>query len=150
MLLKNATAIQPDRALHFLIKALVASVILATGFLHIIPDAFGSLTSPCLSENPWGSFPFTGFIAMVAAFGTLSMEAFATGYYKREELRKSLPMDVDNEESNLANASHVHGVAIMLERSNSSNLLRHRLVSEVLLRFNDFRASSYYFYEIFK
>lgn len=128
----------------------MASIILATGFLRILPDAFGSLTSSCLSENPWESFPFAGFIAVVATFGTLSMEAFAAGYYKREELRKSLPMDADNEESNMANASHVHGVGIMLERSNSSNLLRHRVVSQVLLRFNDFRVSSCYFYEIFK
>ncbi|KAL0306087.1 UNVERIFIED_CONTAM: Zinc transporter 1 [Sesamum radiatum] len=62
-----------------MIKAFAAGVILATGFIHILPDAFRTLTSPCLGENPWGKFPFAGFVAMMAAIGT-------DGGYSRHQL----------------------------------------------------------------
>ncbi|KAA8515520.1 hypothetical protein F0562_018869 [Nyssa sinensis] len=42
-------ALQPDKDLFFIIKAFAAGVILATGFVHVLPDAFDHLTSPCLS-----------------------------------------------------------------------------------------------------
>nr|GMD31462.1 zinc transporter 5-like [Ipomoea batatas] len=67
-------ALSPERNLFFIIKAFAAGVILSTGFIHVLPDAFESLTSPCLKENPWGKFPFSGFVAMVAAIATLISE----------------------------------------------------------------------------
>ena len=127
LLLKNVSALGPERAIYFLIKAFAAGVILATGFLHILPDAYDSLKSPCLSENPWGGFPFTGFIAMMAAILTLMMEAFATGYHKRSELRKAQPVNGDEE----SDGGHLHGSAFVLERSNSSDLIRQRVISQV-------------------
>ncbi|KAK2976647.1 hypothetical protein RJ640_008183 [Escallonia rubra] len=135
LLLKNVSALQPDRAIHFLVKAFAAGVILATGFIHILPDAFSSLTSPCLGGNSWGNFPLSGFIAMMAAIGTLMMESFATGYHRRAELRKALPVNGDEEDSHgVANeGGHFHGpAAIMIERSNSSDLIRNRVISQVL------------------
>lgn len=130
LLFKNVRALQPETDLHFLIKAFAAGVILATGFIHILPDAFESFTSPCLGENPWGGFPFTGFVAMMAAIATLMMETLATGYHTRAELQKPLPLDGD-EEDNEANAGHVHGPTILLDRSNSSSLVRNRIISQV-------------------
>lgn len=125
LLLRNVKAFQPETPIHFVIKAFAAGVILATGFIHILPDAFQSLTSPCLSKNPWTTFPFAGFIAMVAAILTLTMEAFATGYHTRSELQKPQPLD-DTENNNSA-------IVTMLQRSNSSTLLRTRIVSQVPL-----------------
>ncbi|THG06242.1 zinc transporter 5-like isoform X2 [Camellia sinensis] len=131
LLLKNVSALKPHSALHFLIKAFAAGVILATGFIHILPDAFNSLTSPCLSENPWQGFPFAGFIAMMSAIGTLMMEAFATGYHKRAELRKAQPVNGDEESDGGGGPGHVHGpAAIMLQRSDSSDLFRNRVISQ--------------------
>ncbi|KAA8547486.1 hypothetical protein F0562_003650 [Nyssa sinensis] len=49
MLGKIIPALQPDKDLFFVIKAFAAGVILATGFVHVLPDAFDHLTSPCLS-----------------------------------------------------------------------------------------------------
>ncbi|KAK9136918.1 LOW QUALITY PROTEIN: hypothetical protein Sjap_007512 [Stephania japonica] len=80
-----------------------AGVILATGFIHILPDAFENLTSPCLKENPWGKFAFTGFVAI----GTLMVDTFATGYYRRLHFNKSLPSS-GNEEQSGEHAGHVH------------------------------------------
>lgn len=113
-LVKKVSYFSPDKEVFFLIKAFAAGVILATGFIHILADAFESLTSPCLSENPWHNFPFTGFIAMMASIGTLMMEAYATGYHKRNGFRKAQPFDGDEERDHDpdpqgAHAGRVHG-----------------------------------------
>ena len=59
------------------------------------------------------------------------MEAFATGYQKRSELRKAQPLNADEEESDEAHAGHVHGSISVLDESNSSDLIRHRIISQV-------------------
>lgn len=130
MLLKNFSGLRPEKPIHFLIKAFAAGVILATGFVHILPDAFESLTSPCIDENSWGSFPFTGFFAMASAIGTMMMEAYATGFQRRSELRKAQPVEGDEEKG--VELQHVHGSAFSLEKSGSSDLVRSRVIAQIL------------------
>lgn len=126
----NIPFLHPDNDFYLLVKAFAAGVILATGFVHVLPDAQESLTSPCLSEKPWGKFPFTGFVAMVSAIGTLMMESMATGYNKRSALSKPQPIDGDEETED--EAHHVHGSALALESSNSSDKIRNRIISQVI------------------
>ncbi|KAM7270135.1 hypothetical protein ACFE04_029349 [Oxalis oulophora] len=136
LLVSNISYLAPDTCIFFLIKAFAAGVILATGFIHVLPDAFESLNSPCLSETPWHKFPFAGLVAMLSAIGTLMMESFATGYHKRNELAKARPVNGDEEElgdlSGGHGGGHVHGSGIIEERSNGSDLIRHRIISQVL------------------
>ncbi|XP_059438947.1 zinc transporter 5-like [Corylus avellana] len=129
-LIKKMPFLHPEKGVYFLIKAFAAGVILATGFIHVLPDAYESLRSPCLSQNPWGKFPFAGFVAMLSAIGTLMMEAFATGYQKRSELRKAQPLDA-NEGSDHEHADH-HGAEFVLERLDSPQLIRQRIISQIL------------------
>uniref|UniRef100_M1B778 Metal transporter n=1 Tax=Solanum tuberosum TaxID=4113 RepID=M1B778_SOLTU len=42
--------------MFILIKTFAAGMILVTGFVHILLDAFESLSSRCLPEKPWGDF----------------------------------------------------------------------------------------------
>ncbi|CAL9013350.1 unnamed protein product [Prunus brigantina] len=140
---KTIPALHPDRNIFFLIKAFAAGVILATGFIHVLPDAFDNLTSPCLKENPWGKFPFTGFVAMVAAIGTLMVDASATSYYSRSHFKnnKAQPVEVVGDEEKAgehedhvhvhthATHGHAHG---SVDTSPSTQLLRHRVISQVL------------------
>ncbi|KAF3333423.1 zinc transporter 7-like protein [Carex littledalei] len=70
-----------------LAKAFAAGVILATGFVHMLDDAQESLTNECLPDVPWQRFPFTGFIAMLAALGTLVLDFLATQFYEKKQLR---------------------------------------------------------------
>nr|XP_018625401.1 zinc transporter 5-like isoform X2 [Nicotiana tomentosiformis] len=131
ILLNNFKSLQNDySSLNFLIKAFAAGVILATGFIHILPDAFQSLTNPCLNSEIFGSFPFAGFVSMMFAIFTLMMESFATGYHRRAELRKAQPVNIGDGEEN--DGIHTHGPHILLERTNSSSLIRHRLISQIL------------------
>ncbi|CAN1287927.1 Zinc transporter 1 [Linum perenne] len=92
---RKVPALQPENSLFFLIKAFAAGVILATGFVHILPDAFESLTNPCVKDRVWARFPFPGLFAMVAAVMTMMIDTFATSYYKRSHFRsmnKALPV----------------------------------------------------------
>lgn len=80
-------------------------------------------------------------MAMSSAIGTLMMEAFATGYHKRAELRKARPVVSGDEESDGPDGGgggggnstgHVHRAgALVLQRSDSSELIRNRVISQV-------------------
>ncbi|XP_059657022.1 zinc transporter 8-like [Cornus florida] len=131
-------AFRPENDVFFAVKAFAAGVILATGFVHVLPDAFESLTNPCLGDNPWGNFPFTGFVAMVSAIGTLMVDSVANGYYKRLHYSKARPVNYADEERQgehdghvqvhtHATHGHAHGSA-----DSGSDLVRHRIVSQVL------------------
>ncbi|KAK9179025.1 hypothetical protein WN943_028219 [Citrus x changshan-huyou] len=105
---KKVPALRPENDTFFMIKAFAAGVILATGFVHILPDAFDNLTSPCLVENPWGDFPFSGFVAMMSAIGTLMIDTFTTGYYKRQHFNCKPNKQLVDEEMGNEHAGHVH------------------------------------------
>ncbi|XP_043717939.1 zinc transporter 5-like [Telopea speciosissima] len=134
---KKYPALRPENNIFFIIKAFAAGVILATGFIHILPDAFNQLTSPCLNQNPWGNFPFTGFIAMVATILTLMVDSFATSYYTKvhSNMEAAKPENSDEEKTGAAgaHAGHSHGLgALVSEDSGSSPLIRHRIIAQVL------------------
>ncbi|KAI9391895.1 hypothetical protein POPTR_006G006800v4 [Populus trichocarpa] len=139
---KTIPVLSPERNIFFIIKAFAAGVILSTGFIHVLPDAFDSLTSPCLGENPWGKFPFTGFVAMVSAIGTLMVDCLASSYYTRLHLSKAQPEESRDEEKAAVEAheGHVHTHAThghshgLVDSSGSgpSQLIRHRVITQVL------------------
>ncbi|XP_072996691.1 zinc transporter 8-like [Typha latifolia] len=147
---KNFPALSPERDIFFVIKAFAAGVILATGFIHILPEAFDKLNSPCLNENPWANFPFAGFAAMMAAIGTLMIDTLATGYFTRAHNNKAATGAVSNEvrapkgddmeavaaadhsahvhiHTHVAHG-HAHGSAV----DGGEQLLRYRVISQVL------------------
>ncbi|KAI5406714.1 zinc transporter 8 isoform X3 [Lathyrus oleraceus] len=138
---KVIPALSPEKDIFFIIKAFAAGVILSTGFIHVLPDAFENLTSPCLKEHPSGDFPFTGFVAMCTAMGTLMVDTYATAYFQNQNSKKT-PTQVENHESTAdeeheehvhvhthASHGHAHG---HISSDTSSELLRHRVVSQVL------------------
>lgn len=132
---KKIPALQPENDIFFMIKAFAAGVILCTGFVHILPDAFGRLSSPCLENTTAGKFPFAGFVTMSSAMGTLMIDTFATGYYKRQHFSnnngsKQVNVVVDEEEH--AGHVHVHTHASHGHAHGSTELIRRRIVSQVL------------------
>ncbi|KAI3987465.1 hypothetical protein MKX01_017163 [Papaver californicum] len=88
---KRISALRPENNIFFMIKAFADGVILATGFIHVLPDAFETLTSP----------------SMMSAIGTLMVDTFATSYYKRSHFNKALPVSRDEEQIG-EHAGHVH------------------------------------------
>ncbi|WOL16607.1 zinc transporter 8-like [Canna indica] len=140
---KFIPALHPDKNCFFLVKSFAAGVILATGFIHILPDAFDNLTSPCLNPDPWHNFPFAGFGAMVAAIGTLMVDTLATGYFSRkprmaeaaavrDDTKTDVEATADGDDVDMhthATHGHSHGHA---QAAPSDQLLRHRIISQVL------------------
>ncbi|KAL1532574.1 TPR repeat-containing protein zip4, variant 2 [Salvia divinorum] len=94
---KKRRFLRTDSNLFVAAKAFAAGVILATGFVHMLPDATEALTDACLPKNPWSKFPFSGFIAMMAALGTLLADFVGTQYYERKQRKQE-------EESQIAKA----------------------------------------------
>ncbi|KAF2302898.1 hypothetical protein GH714_010730 [Hevea brasiliensis] len=114
--------LRPENDIFFMIKAFAAGVILATGLIHFLPEAFDDLTSPCLEQNPCRNFPFTGFVAMMSTIGTLMMDSFPTGFYKRLYFNKNKQANVDEEkaeEDEHSGRLHVHTYAIHVMPMNS-------------------------------
>lgn len=85
---KKCRFLRTDSNLFVAAKAFAAGVILATGFVHMLPDATSALTDPCLPKSPWSAFPFSGFIAMMAALGTLLADFVGTQYYERKQRKQ--------------------------------------------------------------
>ncbi|KAK4487283.1 hypothetical protein RD792_006110 [Penstemon davidsonii] len=81
---RSIPALSPERDLFVIVKAFAAGIILATGFMHVLPDSFDMLSSSCLKENPWHKFPFTGFVAMLSAIVTLMIDSMATSFYSQK------------------------------------------------------------------
>ncbi|CAN1828558.1 Zinc transporter 1 [Linum perenne] len=144
---RKIPALQPENSLFFLIKAFAAGVILATGFVHILPDAFESLTNPCVKDRVWARFPFPGLFAMVAAVMTMMIDTFATSYYKRSHFRsmnKALPVvgtasssgELDHDGHlhvhTHATHGHAHGSAFGSENANEVGITGNRNTMQVL------------------
>ncbi|XP_042397407.1 zinc transporter 8-like [Zingiber officinale] len=122
-------ALRPEKDWFFVIKAFAAGVILATGFIHILPDAFGSLTSPCLAPSPWQDFPFAGFGAMVAAIGSLAVDAIATGFLSRRAAAVGDAGTSAEDDVEVHAHGHTHG---RVPRGAEAQLIRDRVISQVL------------------
>ncbi|XAR52851.1 hypothetical protein NMG60_11021161 [Bertholletia excelsa] len=139
---KGVPALRPEKDIFFIIKAFAAGVILSTGFIHILPDAFERLSSPKLKGKAW-EYPFTGFIAMVAAIVTLMIDAFATSYFQKSHFGDKAGQVVNDDEERSgehvnhmhvhthATHGHSHGSAPS-DDSSKEDLLRHRVISQVL------------------
>ncbi|GAB4829572.1 hypothetical protein Ancab_019240 [Ancistrocladus abbreviatus] len=148
LLSNTIPALHPDRDLSLLVKAFASGVIGATGFMHVMPDSWNDLTSPCLPDCPWRVFPFTPFITMVSAYLTMMMDTFATSFYERN-LSKEGSNDSVGDDGNGSNErgengsvmgsmnghglGHGHGQAIkLLLRDKQSHLMKKRVIAQVL------------------
>ncbi|CAD6246929.1 unnamed protein product [Miscanthus lutarioriparius] len=139
-------ALRPETDLFFAVKAFAAGVILGTAFVHILPDAFDKLGSPCLVDGPWQKFPFTGLIAMLSAIATLVVDTIATGYFQRAHQAKTAAVVGDVETTGghahgghgQHDHGHAHGMSSVVAAASTSNgddsgqLIRHRVISQVL------------------
>ena len=137
-------SLSPEKDGFFVIKAFAAGVILATGFIHVLPDAFESLTHPCLNKHPWQDFSFTGFIAMVATILTLLFETSSAAYQHRIQSKSRPEKDGDEENDRPrlvgqvaahthASHGHAHGSMMLVDGGDSGLSLvdRYRIVSKV-------------------
>ncbi|GER33917.1 zinc/iron transporter [Striga asiatica] len=106
---KKRRFLRTDSNLFSVAKAFAAGVILATGFVHILPDATSALTNPCLPKVPWSKFPFSGFITMMAALATLLADFVGTQYYERKQEEGGVRSQVDGASGSVIESGKVFG-----------------------------------------
>ncbi|XP_072957523.1 fe(2+) transport protein 2-like [Typha angustifolia] len=131
---RSVPALHPDRNLFVLVKAFASGVILATGYMHVLPDSFKDLTSPCLRDNPWGKFPFTTFVAMLAAVCTLMVDSLMLSFFSRKN--KIGAAAVIHHESPTHDAASERGPP-QFDKDDGDDarktaLCRHRVIAQVL------------------
>ncbi|TQE03439.1 hypothetical protein C1H46_010919 [Malus baccata] len=140
---RSIPAFHPDRNLFVIVKCFAGGIILATGFMHVLPDSYAMLQSSCLKENPWHKFPFSGFVAMLSAILTLMVDSMATSIYSRRCRTGVIPdkgetpaLEVDQEMAVVgAGHGHFHAhnhVVDKGENGDSQQLSRYRVVAMVL------------------
>ncbi|XP_060193334.1 fe(2+) transport protein 1-like [Lycium barbarum] len=129
---RSIPALSPDRSLFVIVKAFAAGIILATGFMHVLPDSFDMLSSSCLKENPWHKFPFTGFVAMLSAIITLAIDSIATSLYSKKHKAGVIPESHDQETGNHVHSHHHHGSFSTKDGVDGKKLLRYRVIAMVL------------------
>ncbi|PSS11125.1 Fe(2+) transport protein [Actinidia chinensis var. chinensis] len=137
---RSIPALSPERSLFVIVKCFAAGIILATGFMHVLPDSFDMLSSQCLPEQPWHKFPFSGFLAMLSAIVTLMVDSMATSLYSRKHNGGILPETEvvgggHQELGVVGGGGHFHGhhhSGGIKEGTQGAQLLRYRVVAMVL------------------
>ncbi|KAJ3674462.1 hypothetical protein LUZ60_005078 [Juncus effusus] len=138
---RSVPALHPDRKLFIVVKAFASGVILATGYMHVLPDSFDDLQSPCLPDTPWHQFPFTTFVAMLAAILTLMVDSLMLTYYNRNHKGSKEAAIVDHESpaQEMSNVMHghghggaMHGHGGAVEGDEKVTLRRNRVIAQVL------------------
>ncbi|GAA0142330.1 secondary carrier transporter [Lithospermum erythrorhizon] len=116
---RSIPALSPEKSLFVIVKAFASGIILATGFMHVLPDSFDMLSSDCLKENPWHKFPFTGFVAMLSAIFTLMVDSITTSVFT-------------NKKKNDNSHGHHHGPIDVKDLVvEGATLLRYRVIAMV-------------------
>ncbi|KAG5621950.1 hypothetical protein H5410_007168 [Solanum commersonii] len=132
---RSIPALSPERSLFVIVKAFAAGIILATGFMHVLPDSFDMLSSSCLKEHPWHKFPFTGFVAMLSAIVTMAIDSIATSLYSKKHNGGVFNPEGDQEiavAGNHVHSHHHHGSLSTKDGLDGKKLLRYRVIAMVL------------------
>ncbi|PON74616.1 Zinc/iron permease [Parasponia andersonii] len=129
-------ALRPDKDVFTVVKAFGSGVILATGYMHVLPDSIASLSSDCLPESPWRRFPFSTFVAMLSAIATLMVDSFSMSYYRKHFLLRVGDGDGERVRNGahqiLGHVGHENGKMEEGVSDKGSELLRRRVVAQVL------------------
>ncbi|XP_031277392.1 probable zinc transporter 8 [Pistacia vera] len=138
----SVKALHPDRNLFVVVKSFAAGIILATGFMHVLPDSFDMLSSSCLEDNPWHKFPFTRFVVMLSVIVTLMVDSLATSIYSQKcNAGGGVLIPEGERDKELAAAppsfGHMHGHSHHLDQTQTSGsvvsqLMQNRVIAMVL------------------
>ncbi|XP_071741064.1 zinc transporter 5-like [Rutidosis leptorrhynchoides] len=122
---------KPESKIFLSVKFFTAGVILATGFVHVFPDANESLENPCIGDKFWGDFPLANLLAMLAAVAVVMVEKTMTSWFDRSNDGKIIVYNDDVEKQH-GDGDHVHGSHTHAYLGSSEGLLHHRIISYVL------------------
>ncbi|CAN4081883.1 unnamed protein product [Withania somnifera] len=155
---RSIPALNPERSLFVIVKAFAAGIILATGFMHVLPDSFDMLSSSCLKENPWHKFPFTGFVAMLSAIVTMAIDSIATSWYTQKHKGGVVNPEIGqaqgggDQEMGAVHAGHshvhshhYHGSFSTKDGVDGKKLLRYRVIAMAEYKFLKKAVMAFFF-----
>ncbi|VVA93191.1 unnamed protein product [Arabis nemorensis] len=142
-LARFVSAFQPETSHFLIVKYYASGIILATGFIHVLPDSFQMLLSHCLSDDPWHKFLFTGFVAMISAVLTLMVDSITTIVFTKSGKRdpNADMASVETPDQEMGASHHCHGLTLHhsddKEFGSTLQLLRYRVIAivSILLQF---------------
>ncbi|KFK44913.1 hypothetical protein AALP_AA1G319000 [Arabis alpina] len=140
------SAFKPEKSHFLILKSFASGIILSTGFIHVLPTSFDMLSSPCLNDNPWHKFSFTGFVAMISAVFTLMVDSITTSVFTRSGRRDPraaanvAPAETPDQEIGLHASHHGYGHDLNVDHEDNDKelgsfylqLLRYRVIAIVL------------------
>ncbi|WMV15387.1 hypothetical protein MTR67_008772 [Solanum verrucosum] len=141
---RSIPALSPERSLFVIVKAFAAGIILATGFMHVLPDSFDMLSSSCLKEHPWHKFPFTGFVAMLSAIVTMAIDSIATSLYSKKHKAGLVNPEIGGVDQEMGavngghshvHSHHHHGSFSTKDGVEGTKLLRYRVIAMAEYKF---------------
>ncbi|XP_071740494.1 zinc transporter 3-like [Rutidosis leptorrhynchoides] len=100
---------KPESKIFLAVKFFTAEVILATGFVHVFPDAKESLENPCIGDTFWGDFPLANLVATLAAVAVMMVEKKMKSWFDRSNDGKIMTVYNDDVEKQHGDGDHVHG-----------------------------------------
>ncbi|KAK4750299.1 hypothetical protein SAY87_027748 [Trapa incisa] len=140
---RSVPFLKPDSNTFAIVKAFASGVILATGYMHVLPDSFEYLNSDCLPKNPWSNFPFTTFVAMLSAVATQMVDSFSMSFHRKNKMKRNAVVEsgaiaskdeaIEAEGGSGSGNRHSHGFSFREDDTDkNSQLMRHRVVAQVL------------------
>lgn len=81
----NFSWVHRESNVFLILKAFGAGVILATGFIHMFPDASEQFENPCLG---WPEYPYASLFALVTIIFVLFLEHVVSMAYERRMMRQ--------------------------------------------------------------
>ncbi|CAH9141240.1 unnamed protein product [Cuscuta epithymum] len=126
LITSSVPALHPAGVVFTVVKSFASGIILATGFMHVLPDSFHMLRSSCLSDSPWHRFPFSSFVAMLSAVVTMAIDSLATSMYRKKNAAES-PRDAASQNVEMGFTSADKGVQV------DTQISRSRVIAMVLI-----------------
>ena len=88
-------------------------VILATAFIHMLPESLEQFSSPCLTGG-WTNYgAFAGVFCMIASFALQLLELAAASYMDSLREKRSPSGSFSQDEMEKGDHGHVHGAAFL-------------------------------------
>ncbi|KAI8342673.1 Zinc/iron permease [Chlamydoabsidia padenii] len=114
-------------------------VVLATAFVHMLPDAFEQFSSPCLTEG-WLSYgAFAGVFCMLASFALQLLEIAAAAHMKKLAAQHSTNSHESNEKNDYTKGTDIESTTqpSINEQADHHHHHHHHVHSSGLLEHED-------------
>ncbi|XP_025801630.1 fe(2+) transport protein 1-like [Panicum hallii] len=118
---RSVPALRPDHNLFVIVKAFASGVILATGYMNVLPDSFNNLTSPCLPKKRRGEVRLLKESGSTCMYPVAKMTPDAKALTMTKRLWSGQSAGTEREKSGrhtpITLATRIIGMAISFRRS---------------------------------